>query len=56
MKKNQEKEEHESLWEDDEPTELEDPTEVANNTEAFADGPAVVTVEETVASVEVPSE
>lgn len=56
MKENQKKDEHESLWEDEEPTEPEDPTEVANNTEAFADGPAVVTVEETVASVEMPSE
>lgn len=56
MKENQKKEEHESLWEDEEPTEPEDPTEVANNTEAFADGPAVVSAEETIASVEVPSE
>lgn len=56
MKENQKKEEHESLWEDEEPAEAEDPTEVANNTEAFADGPQVVSVEETMASVEVPSE
>lgn len=56
MKENQKKEEHESLWEDEEPKEYDDPIDVANNTEAFADGPAVISVEETVASVEMPSE
>lgn len=54
MKENQKKEEHESLWEDEEPKEYEDPIEVADNTEAFAEGPTVVSVEETMASVEVP--
>lgn len=46
------KEKYESLWDDDEePTEYEDPMEVANNTEAFADGPAVVDVADTMAAV-----
>ena len=51
-----ERKEHKSLWEDEEPKEYEDPTEVANNTEAFGPGPEIVSVEETMASVEVPSE
>lgn len=57
MKENQKKEAHESLWEDEDSKgseENEDPMEVANNTEAFAEGPAIVSVEETMASVEVP--
>lgn len=46
------KEKYDSLWDDDEePTEYEDPMEVANNTEAFADGPAVVDVADTMAAV-----
>ena len=46
------KEKYDSLWDDDEePTEYEDPMEVANNTEAFADGPAVVDVADTMAVV-----
>ncbi len=44
---------HESLWEDEEPKEYDDPMEVADNTEAFAAGPEIVSVEETMASVEV---
>ena len=44
---------HESLWEDEEPTEYEDPVEIANNSEAFASGPEIVSVEDTMASVEV---
>lgn len=44
---------HESLWEDEEPKEYENPIEVADNTEAFAAGPEIVSVEETMASVEV---
>lgn len=48
----QEKEEYESLWDDEEePTEYEDPMEVADNTEAFAEGPEIVDVADTVASV-----
>lgn len=50
------KEKYDSLWDDDEePTEYEDPMEVANNTEAFADGPAVVDVADTMAAA-VPAE
>lgn len=52
MIQREEKEEYDSLWEDEEePTECEDPMEVANNTEAFAEGPEIVDVADTVASV-----
>lgn len=52
MAKQKKKEEYDSLWEDDEaPAEYEDPTEVADNTEAFAAGPEIVDVADTVASV-----
>lgn len=53
MVKQREKEEYDSLWEDEEPKEYEDPTEVADNTEAFAAGPEIVSVEDTMASVSV---
>lgn len=54
--KQKEKEEYDSLWDDDEEeTEYEDPIEVADNTEAFADGPAVVDVADTMAAA-VPEE
>ena len=47
-----EKEEYDSLWEDDEEkTVAEDPTEIADNTEAFASGPEIVEVADTMASV-----
>lgn len=46
------KEKYKSLWEDEEePKEQEDPTETANNTEAFAQGPEIVDVADTIASV-----
>ena len=48
-----EKEEYDSLWGDEEETEYEDPIEVADNTEAFANGPAIVDVTDTIASVEI---
>ena len=53
MAKKKEKEEYDSLWDDKEKntTEQEDPIEVANNAEAFAEGPEIVDVAETVASV-----
>ncbi len=53
MAKKKEKEEYDSLWDDKEKntTEQEDPMEVANNAEAFAKGPEIVDVAETVASV-----
>ena len=51
MERNKEREEHDSLWEDkEEKTEYEDPMEVADNTEAFAAGPAVVDVADTMAA------
>ena len=46
------REKHDSLWEDEEPKEPTDPIETANNTEAFAAGPEMVSVEEMMASVE----
>ena len=47
-----EKEEYESLWEDDEEkTVAEDPTEIADNAEAFDSGPTIVEVADTMASV-----
>lgn len=45
--------EHKSLWEDEEEKNYDDPTEVADNTEAFASGPEAVDVEATLESVEV---
>ena len=53
MAKKKEKEEYDSLWDDKEKgiTEPEDPMEVANNSEAFAKGPEIVDVADTVASV-----
>lgn len=48
-----EREEYDSLWEDkEEETVQPDPFEVADNAEAFADGPAIVEVADTMASVE----
>lgn len=53
MAKKKEKEEYDSLWDDKEKdtTQPEDPIEVANNAEAFAEGPEIVDVADTVASV-----
>lgn len=56
LMKQREKEEYESLWEEEEEeAEImnQDPFEVADNTEAFAEGPEVVSVADTMASVEV---
>lgn len=48
MIREKEKEEYESLWEEKEEENVqEDPVEIADNTEAFAQGPAVVEVTET---------
>lgn len=50
-----EREEYDSLWEDEEePKEYEDPSEVADNAEVLAEGPDVVDVADTMASVAVP--
>lgn len=52
MAKQKDKEEYDSLWKDEEePTEYADPSEVADNAEAFTAGPAIVDVADTVASV-----
>lgn len=50
MVRQKERKEHDSLWEDEEKTEYEDPMEVANNTEAFAEGPEIVEVADTMAT------
>lgn len=43
-------EDHDSLWEDEEERQREDPTESADGQEAFMDGPEIVSVEDTMAS------
>lgn len=45
------REEYDSLWEDKEEKAAEDPTEIADEAEAFSLGPAIVEVEDTMASV-----
>lgn len=54
MVKQREKEEYDSLWGDEEEKEYEDPIETADNTEAFAEGPEIVDVADTMASVAIP--
>ncbi len=51
MAKRREKEEYDSLWKDEEEKVYEDPMETADNTEAFAEGPEIVDVADTMASV-----
>ncbi len=51
MMKRKEKEEYDSLWGDEEEKVYEDPIEVADNTEAFAEGPEVVDVADTIETV-----
>ncbi len=41
---------HDSLWEDEEERQRQDPMEVAESQEAFMDGPEIVSVEDTMAS------
>lgn len=48
MAKLKDRKEHKSLWEDEEKEESLDAKEVADNTEAFADGPEVIDVAEVV--------
>ena len=48
MAKLKDRKEHKSLWEDEEKKESPDAKEVADNTEAFADGPEVIDVAEVV--------
>lgn len=53
MVQKEEKEEYDSLWEEKEDnSQPEEPTEIADNTEVFAEGPAIVEVEDTMAAVE----
>lgn len=49
-----EREEYDSLWEEEEEKEYEDPIETADNTEAFAQGPEIVDVADTMAAVTTP--
>ena len=57
LAKESEKEEYDSLWEEEEEkTSPEDPMEAADGKEAFSSGPAIVEVADTMASVEVPEE
>ena len=52
LAKQREKEEYDSLWEDEEaPEEVEDPMEVADNATVFSDGPEIVEVSEILADV-----
>ena len=52
MIKQKEREEHESLWDEEEEEQIpEDPMEVADNTEAFSNGPEIVDVAETLEKV-----
>ena len=59
LAKMKDKKEYDSLW-DEEKKEYEDPMEVANGEEAFASGPVIVSVEDTMAAAapveETPSE
>lgn len=56
MARQKEKEKYDSLWDEEEEdnTVAEDPIETADNTEAFARGPEIVDVADTMASVSVP--
>lgn len=49
--RNKDREKHDSLWEDEEKREREDAMEAADGPEAFSEGPEVVSVEDTMASV-----
>ena len=50
LMKKKESKEHDSLWEEEEETaDVEEPTQIADNAEAFASGPAIVEVTDTMA-------
>ena len=51
MVRRQKREKHKSLWGDEEEKDYADPREAAENAQAPGDGPAVVDVAETMASV-----
>jgi len=48
-----EREEYDSLWEEEAEKEYEDPAEVADNTEVYSEGPEIVDVTDTLAEVSV---
>jgi len=50
MNKMKKKEKYESLWDDEEPSEPEDPNEIANNTEVPYELPEVVSVSEVIST------
>ena len=50
MAQQEKREKYKSLWEDEEEKDYEDPMEAADNTEAFADGPEIVEVADTMAA------
>lgn len=54
MERHRKREEYDSLWQEEEPKDYADPMEVADNAEAFAPGPEVVDVADTMASVTEP--
>lgn len=51
LAKQEKKEEYDSLWKDEEEKVYDDPTEVADNTEAFSGGPEIVDVADTMAGI-----
>lgn len=53
MMKREKKEEYKSLWGDEEEKEYDDPQEAAENAQAVTEGPEVVDVADTMASVEI---
>ena len=53
MTERMEKKKYESLWDDEEKKDYEDPAESADDQEAFANGPEVVSVEQTMESVDI---
>ena len=53
MAERMEKKRYESLWDDEQKKDYEDPVESADDQEAFANGPEVVSVEQTMESVDI---
>lgn len=51
LMRQREREEHDSLWDDEEDKVYEDPREIADNTEVFSTGPEIVDVAETMDKV-----
>lgn len=51
MIRNRDKEEYDSLWEEEEEKEYEDPMEAADNTEALSEGPEIIDVTSTIEAV-----